>query len=235
MKEDYTKKINLLTALVVVVIIALAAQTAAMVRMHRKMCDVARNEVNVAEQSAEKPAEQSRNVEANDEDQSQSDQSSVAPSPTDLFMMPSFPDNFGEWDPFKEMHSMHDRINQMFGSAFNRFQDSSDFSKFFGEHAFSPDIDLQEKEDAYVVTVDLPGIEDSKIDVNLNGQTLSISGSMQSESKEDHKGKIIRQERRRGNFQRVLTLPGPVKADEMKSRTEKGVLRITIPKDSVKS
>jgi len=118
----------------------------------------------------------------------------------------------------------------MFGSAFNRFQDSSDFSRFFEDLAFAPDINLQEKTDAYIVTVDLPGIEDSHIDVDLKGQTLTISGSMQSESKEDDSDKIIRQERRSGKFQRVLTLPGPVKADEMKSKTEKGVLRIEIPK-----
>jgi HSP20 family protein len=235
MKDDYAGKINLLTALVAVVIAALAAQTVVMIRMNQKMLKAGSIDAKPVQTHADNPSEQNRIAAGLDDDQTQSEHSPEASLEPDSFMTPAFPDTFDEWDPFKEMHAMHDRINQMFGSAFNRFQDSSDFSRFFDDHAFSPDIDIQEKTDAYIVTVDLPGIEDSKIDVNLKGQTLSISGSMQSESNEDDNGKIIRRERRSGNFERVLTLPGPVKADELKSKTEKGVLRIIIPKDSAKS
>ena len=134
------------------------------------------------------------------------------------------------WDPFKEMHSMQDRMNQMFRGAFNHFQQSDDFGALFRDHPFAPDIDMEDKGDHYLVTVDLPGAEDSQLDVKLEGQTLTISGSVQSESKETDKGKVLRRERRSGKFQRTVTLPGPVKADKMTTTNKKGVVTITIPK-----
>ena len=134
------------------------------------------------------------------------------------------------WDPFKEMHSMQDRINQMFGSAFNHFQQSDDFGALFRDHPFAPDINIEDKGDHFLVTVDLPGAEDSQLDVKLEGQMLTISGSVQSESKDTDKGKMLRQERRSGKFQRTVTLPSPVKADKMTTSNKKGVVTITIPK-----
>ena len=134
------------------------------------------------------------------------------------------------WDPFKEMHSMQDRISQMFGSAFNHFQQSDDFGTLFRDHPFAPDINIEDKGDHFLVTVDLPGTEDSQLDVKLEGRTLTISGSVQSESKETDKGNMLRQERRSGKFQRTVTLPSPVEADKMTTTNKKGIVTITIPK-----
>jgi HSP20 family protein len=138
--------------------------------------------------------------------------------------------DFDNWDPFKEMHNMQDRINQMFGNAFNQFQQSDDFGALFRNHPFAPDINIEDKGDHFLVTVDLPGTEDSQLDVKLEGQTLTISGSVQSESKETGKGTMLRQERRSGKFQRTVTLPSPVKVDKMTTSNKKGVVTITIPK-----
>lgn len=135
-----------------------------------------------------------------------------------------------KWDPFAEMQSMQDRINQMFGSAFSRFQRSDDFGGLFREHPFAPDVNIEDKGDHYLLTVDLPGAEESKLDVKLDGQTLTISGSVQAESKETDKGKILSQERRTGQFHRIVTLPSPVKADKMTTTNKNGVLTVTIPK-----
>lgn len=134
------------------------------------------------------------------------------------------------WDPFKEMQFMQDRINQMFGSAFNHFQQSEDFGALFREHAFAPDINIEDRGDHYRVTVDLPGAEESQLDVKLEGQTLMITGSVQSETRETDKGKLLRQERRSGRFQRSVTLPSPVQSDKMTTSNKKGVVTITIPK-----
>lgn len=138
--------------------------------------------------------------------------------------------NLDEWDPFKEMHAMQDQINRMFGSAFGRFQKSDDFSRLFKNYAFSPDINLEDKGDRYLVTVDLPGAEDAQLNVRLEGQTLTIAGSVQSETKDEDKGRILKQERRSGSFRRTVTLPGPVVGDKMTTENRKGVLRIAIPK-----
>jgi HSP20 family protein len=136
-----------------------------------------------------------------------------------------------DWDPFKEMHSMHDRINQMFGSAFNRFEQSDDFGDAFNQYAFSPDINIEDKGSHYLVTVDLPGLEDSELEINVNGQILTISGTTRSEKIDERDSRMLRQERRSGKFSRSVTLPGLVRADKMEANQDNGVLSIKLPKD----
>ena len=136
-----------------------------------------------------------------------------------------------DWYPVKEMRSMQDRMNHMFGNAFGRFQRSDDFSNLFGHAAFSPDINVEDKGDYYLVTVDLPGMEDSKVDVHIEGRKLTVSGSTQSEMKGGGKGRILHQERRCGRFQRTVMLPSPVNAEKMTTENKEGVLYITLPKE----
>jgi len=140
--------------------------------------------------------------------------------------------NLDDWDPFKEMRSMQDRIDQMFGSAFNRFQKSDDFSALSRNYRFTPDVNIEDQGDHYQVTVDLPGTDTSQIDVKLDDQRLTISGNVKSESKEmKQKGKMLREERRAGSFRRSMTLPEPVQMDKMTTTNKNGVVIITIPKD----
>lgn len=125
---------------------------------------------------------------------------------------------------------MHDRINQMFGNAYNRFQKSDGFGSFFGTHTFSPSVNIEDKGDRYLVTVDLPGAEESQLDINLDGEELTISGSVESEIRDEEDGKMLRQERRSGKFSRTIMLPGSVQADKMTTKNKKGILYIEIPK-----
>ncbi len=215
MTDLNNKKLTLVTVLVAVLVVAVIAQSVVILGLHRRMEGVS-------------PAAQVSRVavsQADDDGQRDSLLPRVKPFDDDFFGWEE-----GDWDPFREMHSMHDRINQMFGSAFNRFEDSYSFGSVFGDYSFSPDINIEDKDDYYLVTVDLPGVEDSRLDVKINGQTLSISGKMEAESKEDDGGTMLRQERRSGSFQRIVTLPGPVKAEKMETKEKKGVIYIEIPK-----
>lgn len=220
MTSSSDKKLTVLTVLVAVLLIAVLVQSAAMLNLHRK----GRTASDLATAGA---------LAFTDDEQG-------PPTNSPLFRaIPFDPDPFDydpldwdldDWDPFKEMHSMHDRINQMFGSAFNRFQRSDDFDDIFGDYTFTPDINLEDKGDRYLVTVDLPGAEDSRLDVKIEDQTLTISGTVRSETKDEDAGRMLRQERRSGRFHRTVTLPSPVAADKMTTRNKKGVLYIEIPK-----
>lgn len=137
-----------------------------------------------------------------------------------------------DWDPFKEMRYMQERIDKMFGNAFNRFGHSDNFQNLLDSYAFVPDIDMEDKGDHILVKVNLPGLDDSKLNVKVEGQTLTVSGTIQqSKNESENNGKIIQQERRSGEFYRSITLPYAVKADEMKTEEKKGVLHITIPRE----
>ena len=135
------------------------------------------------------------------------------------------------WDPFHEMRGLHDRMNEMFGDAFGRFHRSPLFGHLFDADGFAPNIDLVEEEGQFVVRVDVPGAEQNCVNVELEGQQLTISGSLDANQEDaGGSGKSLRRERRFGAFSRTLTLPGPVEAAGMKTELGKGVLEITIPK-----
>lgn len=216
MKEKTDNRVPVLMVLVAVLVLAVAAQSIVILRLHKTP-------------GAAAPA-----LEPVGASIITSDDADDAPSPG---VPPPIPFNdaffnggLGDWDPFREMHSIHDQINQMFGNAFNRFHGSDDFKNRFGDYRFSPDINLEDKGDSYVVTVDLPGMEESRIDITINGQTLIISGTMQTGKREKDDGTMLRQERRSGSFKRIVTFPGPVESGKMETENKKGVLYIEIPK-----
>lgn len=152
----------------------------------------------------------------------------------DWFAISPFGD---EWDPFAEMERMRDQMMRLFDDSFHRFGRSP-----FGlrKHAlpriFSPSADIEDRGDRYVVRMDLPGVEKSDISVSLNGQTLTVSGkTSEVKDERDSAGRILRQERRSGQFQRVMTLPGPVQSEKMEAKYADGVLTITVPKAAQKA
>ena len=95
---------------------------------------------------------------------------------------------------------------------------------------FSPLVDVMETHDEYIVVVEIAGADDRAFDIAIEGKTLVISGSRPEHSqgkRRYHLGEI-----RTGPFQRAVTLPGPVVADDPRARYERGLLRITLRKAS---
>jgi HSP20 family protein len=93
---------------------------------------------------------------------------------------------------------------------------------------FSPQVDVMETHDEYVIVVDVAGADDRAFDIAIEGKTLTISGSRPEHSqgkRRYHLGEV-----RIGPFQRAVSLPGPVVADETRARYERGLLRITLRK-----
>ena len=64
----------------------------------------------------------------------------------------------------------------------------------------------------------------------MEGRVLTVSGKTEMVNEEKDKDRVIRSERRSGQFQRIITLPGPVKPDKVEAKCEKGVLTVTVPK-----
>lgn len=135
----------------------------------------------------------------------------------------------GIWDPFKEFRSMRQQMDQMFNDSFGRFQQSADFQSMWDGTTFAPSMDVEEKDEVYVVRMDIPGADKSNISVNINDRQLVVSGKVDETIEEQGKNQL-RKERRSGEFKRSLTLPGPVKSDEMEAKYEDGVLTVTLPK-----
>jgi len=98
----------------------------------------------------------------------------------------------------------------------------------------TPNVDVRETETAYVMEMDLPGLSEKDVEINLKDRLLSIS-SMKEAKKEDEKKEsteehyLIR-ERRTSSFSRRFTLPEDIDAPHVEANFINGVLTITIPR-----
>ena len=132
------------------------------------------------------------------------------------------------WNPYAEIQHMQNEMEQMFDDSFSRFHMKTPL----GSLSKTPDVDLQEKSDRYIVTVNAPGADESSMDVKLEDQVLriSIKTEQAKDETDDKSGEYKYRERFVGQFQRALTLPGPANAAKMTTEYHNGVLTITIPK-----
>jgi len=144
-----------------------------------------------------------------------------------FFASPFDKDN---WDPFQEMQRVQERMDKLFNESLGRFHQSPRFSGLADDFTFSPDLDLRDDGNAYVVRMDLPGADKPEVNVEVEGTTLKVTGKRDETIKEEDKGKVLRNERREGAFERSIQLPGEVKAEEVVAKYENGVLTITLPK-----
>ena len=94
---------------------------------------------------------------------------------------------------------------------------------------FAPATDLIESDSHYILRADLPGLSEDDVNVELDGNVLTVSGERRSES-EDRKAGYHRVERSYGSFRRSVRLPEGVDAEAITATFDKGVLEITVPK-----
>ena len=140
------------------------------------------------------------------------------------------------WNPYEELLQMRNQMEQLFNDSMSRLH------KDFTTDSFTkmPAIDLKDEKDRYVVTADIPGADESSLDVALKGRELTIAIKTENVNEETDAGNVKEQtdgnnkyqlrERFSGEFKRSLTLPGAVNQAGMKTKYDKGVLTITLPK-----
>ncbi|KAB2797262.1 MULTISPECIES: Hsp20/alpha crystallin family protein [Brucella] len=97
------------------------------------------------------------------------------------------------------------------------------------EWQIAPAIDLVEKDDAYEITAELPGLDEKNVEIKLSNHTLTIKGE-KSERKEDKQKDYHLSERRYGSFQRSFLLPDGVDNDKIDAYFAKGLLTVKLPK-----
>ena len=90
----------------------------------------------------------------------------------------------------------------------------------------APAVDIAEKDNAYEVTAELPGMDEKNIEVNVANGKLTIKGEKQEE-KEEKKKDYYLHERHFGSFQRSFRVPEGVDADKIDAHFKKGVLTVT--------
>jgi HSP20 family protein len=94
---------------------------------------------------------------------------------------------------------------------------------------FVPRFDVKETKDAYVISADLPGVNDEDLNVALNANRLTISGTREEEHREEGES-YYAMERSHGNFARSFTMPDSIDGDSVTADLKQGVLTVRIPK-----
>jgi HSP20 family protein len=128
------------------------------------------------------------------------------------------------WEPLNELEQMTERMRRMLEQTFSGFGWSSQLTEKAG---WSPLVDLEETDDAYVLEAELPGVKREDVNIELVGSELSITGEVQEP---ERKGTVRRQARRTGRFVYRLNLPSHVDPEKVEARLDGGILKVTVPK-----
>jgi len=91
-------------------------------------------------------------------------------------------------------------------------------------------LEVSEKDDAYHVKAEVPGVRKEDIKVKIDGDRLSISAENKKESDEKKNGKVVKSEFQYGVTSRAISLGSDVDASKSVASYENGVLELTLPK-----
>ena len=122
-------------------------------------------------------------------------------------------------------------------SAWNDFDDMSNrLSRLFDtrgpnlERGWSPAVSASENADALEFVVELPGMRDEDISVELDNGVLTISGEKTETRTEGEDERYYLYERSFGSFSRSFTLPRTIDGANVEATFENGILTVTLPK-----
>lgn len=143
-------------------------------------------------------------------------------------MTTTLPSLRGTFADFGRMPSLFDRdLDRFFDDAFGgRRVVSRPVSK-----AFAPKIDISETETSLQFSAELPGIAKEDIEIELDGDRLTIKGEKKTDREEGAADAGYRlRERTYGAFQRSFRLPDRVDLENVDAVFDKGVLTVSVAK-----
>lgn len=135
------------------------------------------------------------------------------------------------WDPFRELDDLRRQVECAFeeftGDRRPRF--ASAFLPAVSARSY-PLVNLSEDREAYHVEALAPGVDTGSLEISVLDNTLRIAGEKQAVNQEIRPEAYHRNERGAGRFVRTLTLPTPVKSDQVTAEYANGLLKLTLPK-----
>lgn len=126
------------------------------------------------------------------------------------------------WQPFQELATFREAVDRLFDDDFFR-------PLWIRESERSLPLDIVEHDNEFIVHASLPGFDPKNIEVNVQGDILTLSGTMEEEQ-ETKKEHYYLRERRSGSVKRSVRLPVGVDADKATATYENGVLTLHLPK-----
>jgi HSP20 family protein len=132
------------------------------------------------------------------------------------------------WQPFQELTSLQRQMNHLFES-FGGRTSLTPFEEDLSAWEFGPPVDIIEDDQKLMFKVEVPGIEEKDIKVEVENNVLTVRGERKLE-KDIKEENFRRMERHYGAFTRSFTLPSSVDAEKIEANFTNGLLAIQMPK-----
>jgi HSP20 family protein len=131
--------------------------------------------------------------------------------------------------PFSELDRYQRELDRLFEPFERVFAPQSNGREALSEARWVPAVDVEENEQAFVISVDAPQVKKEDVHITIRENVLVVSGERKEER--SHKdARVHRTEARYGSFARSFTLPDNVEESGISAAFTDGVLRITLPK-----
>lgn len=130
-------------------------------------------------------------------------------------------------NPFEELERMAERMTRQFDEAARAFDTERPLERLTADR--EAPLDVVERDEAYAVTVDLPGFERGDVAVEVSDHSLRVTADRE-ETVEESDERYLRRERRHESVHRTVDLPEAVDADGATARMNHGVLSVRLPR-----
>ena len=139
--------------------------------------------------------------------------------------------------PAHPLQRLHHEIDRLFDQTFRGFGlfpfgFDQPLLPRLSDGILKPTLDLGASDKEYTITVEVPGVDEKDVKLEIVNDTLTISGE-KKQAKEEKKKNYYRMERSYGSFQRVLSLPEDADQDKINATFKKGVLTVTMPRKAL--
>jgi HSP20 family protein len=132
------------------------------------------------------------------------------------------------WEPFRDLATLQDRVSRIFDDVITRPRREAEQEDLTAGH-WSPPADIFETAESIVIRVEVPGVEQQALDVELQENRLIVQGNR---ALEEMAGRSYhRVERSYGTFRRVFSLPMSFRQEQIQAVLKHGVLEITLLKE----
>ena len=133
------------------------------------------------------------------------------------------------WDPFEEMQRMQEEMDRMLQDSFS-WGGATSKGMFQNNMFYDDTFDMKEEKDKYVIEFDMSGLDQEKIDIQINEQSITVRGEYSEQTQQKQKDQYF-SSKSYGTF--LKSIPVPENADTAKIKSEKNSnkLIIILPKN----